>query len=34
MNPLLQARLRTECGWARATVADWLGRMATASLLA
>ncbi len=33
MNPLLQARLRTECGWARATVADWLTRMATASLL-
>jgi hypothetical protein len=34
MNPLLQARLRTERGWSRAAVADWLTRMATASLLA
>ncbi|MFZ2016075.1 MAG: helix-turn-helix domain-containing protein [Nocardioides sp.] len=34
MNPLLQARLRTECGWSRPAVADWLTRMATASLLA
>ena len=34
MNPLLQARLRTERGWSRAAVADWLTLMATASLLA
>lgn len=34
MNPLLQARLRAERGWSRAAVADWLGRLAAASLLA
>ena len=34
MNPLLQARLRTESGWTREEVADWLVRLATASLLA
>jgi AcrR family transcriptional regulator len=33
MNPLLQARLRSERGWARDDVADWLVRMTTASLL-
>jgi len=33
MNPLLQARLRTECGWTAEAVADWLVRMAAASLL-
>jgi AcrR family transcriptional regulator len=33
MNPLLQARLRTERGWARESVADWLVRLASASLL-
>ncbi len=33
MNPLLQARLRTERGWTREAVADWLVRMAGASLL-
>jgi AcrR family transcriptional regulator len=34
MNPLLQARLRAERGWSSAAVADWLVRLATASLLA
>jgi AcrR family transcriptional regulator len=33
MNPLLHARLRTECGWTVEAVRDWLVRMATASLL-
>jgi TetR/AcrR family transcriptional regulator, regulator of autoinduction and epiphytic fitness len=33
MNPLLQARLRTERGWSREAVADWLVRMTAASLL-
>ena len=33
MNPLLQARLRTDRGWTREAVADWLVRMTAASLL-
>ena len=33
MNPLLQARLRTDRGWAREAVGDWLVRMTAASLL-
>ena len=33
MNPLLQARLRTESGWTREAVEDWLVRLASASLL-
>jgi len=33
MNPLLQARLRTERGWTRGAVEDWLVRMTAASLL-
>jgi AcrR family transcriptional regulator len=33
MNPLLQARLRTERGWTREAVEDWLVRMTAASLL-
>jgi AcrR family transcriptional regulator len=33
MNPLLQARLRTERGWTRDAVEDWLVRLTTASLL-
>ncbi len=33
MNPLLQARLRSERGWSRAAVEDWLVRLTTASLL-
>jgi AcrR family transcriptional regulator len=32
MNPLLQARLRTERGWSRESVEDWLVRITTASL--
>lgn len=34
MNPLLQGRLRVDRGWSREDVADWLVRMASASLLA
>ncbi len=34
MSPLLQARLRSDRGWSRDAVADWLVRMASASLLA
>src|SRR4051794_26489039 len=34
MNPLLQARLRTDRGWTGQAVADWLVRLASASLLA
>jgi len=34
MNPLLQARLRTDRGWTREAVTGWLVRMASASLLA
>jgi AcrR family transcriptional regulator len=34
MNPLLQGRLRTERGWTREAVEDWLVRLTTASLLA
>ena len=33
MNPLLQARLRTERGWTREAVSDWLVRVTAASLL-
>jgi AcrR family transcriptional regulator len=32
MNPLLQARLRTERGWSRQSVEEWLVRITTASL--
>jgi AcrR family transcriptional regulator len=34
MNPLLQGRLRTERGWTREAVEDWLVRLTAASLLA
>jgi hypothetical protein len=34
MNPLLQARLRTDRGWSREAVTDWLVRITSASLLA
>ena len=34
MNPLLQARLRTDRGWSSEAVTDWLVRLASASLLA
>ncbi len=34
MNPLLQQRLRAERGWTREAVAEWLLRLASASLLA
>jgi AcrR family transcriptional regulator len=33
MNPLLQARLRTDCGWIGEAIEDWLVRMSAASLL-
>ena len=33
MNPLLQARLRTDCGWTGEAIEDWLVRMSAASLL-
>jgi AcrR family transcriptional regulator len=33
MNPLLQSRLRTDRGWSTEEVADWLVRLAGASLL-
>jgi hypothetical protein len=34
MNPLLQARLRTDRAWSREAVSDWLVRITSASLLA
>jgi AcrR family transcriptional regulator len=34
MNPLLQQRMRSERGWTRAAVEDWLTRLVAASLLA
>jgi AcrR family transcriptional regulator len=34
MDPLLQQRLRSDRGWTRAAVGDWLVRLVSASLLA